>query len=108
MLLTHLASRTTLASRATARRLYTTTPTAVSVTYRDALNPAIDEEFERDNHVFVVGEQVEKYECAYKVTKGLHNKRGNRRVVERPITEADFKELGTGAVFASMDRSASS
>lgn len=69
---------------------------------RDALNSAIDEELSRDDRVFVIGEEVAEYDGAYKVTKGLHAKYGDRRVVDTPITEAGFAGLATGAAFAGL------
>lgn len=74
----------------------------VSITVREALNSAIDEELERDDRVFVIGEEVAEYDGAYKVTKGLHAKYGDRRVVDTPITESGFTGLATGAAFAGL------
>ncbi|KAJ8908057.1 hypothetical protein NDN08_008154 [Rhodosorus marinus] len=70
-----------------------------SMTGRDALNSALDEELARDSRVFVLGEEVASYEGAYKVTKGLLKKYGEDRVVDTPITEAGFSGLATGAAF---------
>ena len=53
---------------------------------REAINQAIDEEMERDDKVFVMGEEVAQYQGAYKVTKGLFQKYGERRVIDTPIT----------------------
>jgi hypothetical protein len=61
-----------------------------SMTVRDALNSALDEEMARDDTVFVMGEEVAQYQGAYKVTKGLWQKYGDRRVVDTPITEMGF------------------
>lgn len=72
------------------------------MTVRDALNGAIDEELARDDTVFVIGEEVAEYDGAYKVTKGLHAKYGDRRIVDTPITEAGFAGLATGAAFAGL------
>lgn len=72
------------------------------MTVRDALNSAIDEELARDDTVFVIGEEVAEYDGAYKVTKGLHAKYGDRRIVDTPITEAGFAGLATGAAFAGL------
>ena len=57
------------------------------MTVRDALNTALDEELERDEKVFILGEEVAEYNGAYKVTKGLWSKYGSNRVVDTPITE---------------------
>ena len=57
------------------------------MTYRDALNSALDEELARDSSVFIIGEEVAQYNGAYKVTKGLWAKYGSERVIDTPITE---------------------
>lgn len=72
------------------------------MTVREALNTAIDEELERDDRVFVIGEEVAEYDGAYKVTKGLHAKYGDQRVVDTPITEAGFAGLATGAAMGGL------
>lgn len=72
------------------------------MTVREALNSAIDEELERDDRVFVIGEEVAEYDGAYKVTKGLHAKYGDQRVVDTPITEAGFAGLATGAAMGGL------
>lgn len=79
-----------------------TTHAPAKMTVRDALNGAIDEELARDDAVFVIGEEVAEYDGAYKVTKGLHAKYGDRRIVDTPITEAGFAGLATGAAFAGL------
>jgi pyruvate dehydrogenase E1 component beta subunit len=68
-----------------------------SITVREALNSAIDEEMSADSKVFVMGEEVGEYQGAYKVTKGLLQKFGPDRVLDTPITEAGFAGLGVGA-----------
>ncbi|XP_059045695.1 pyruvate dehydrogenase E1 component subunit beta, mitochondrial isoform X2 [Achroia grisella] len=72
------------------------------VTVRDALNQAIDEEMERDEKVFVMGEEVAQYDGAYKVTRGLWKKYGDKRVIDTPITEAGFAGIAVGAAFAGL------
>lgn len=57
------------------------------MTVRDALNSALDDELERDETVFIMGEEVAQYNGAYKVTKGLWAKYGSQRVIDTPITE---------------------
>lgn len=96
--------RSAAATRHSARNFHSTRISAVptSMTIRDALNSAIDEELARDDRVFVIGEEVAEYDGAYKVTKGLHAKYGDRRVVDTPITEAGFTGLATGAAFAGL------
>jgi pyruvate dehydrogenase E1 component beta subunit len=66
-------------------------------TYRQALNDALAEEIERDENVFILGEEVAQYNGAYKVTEGLWKKYGDKRVVDAPISEAGFIGLGVGA-----------
>lgn len=70
------------------------------VTVREAINQAIDEEMARDPQVIVLGEEVAQYNGAYKVTKGLHAKYGERRVFDTPITGERGEEEGQGAVRA--------
>ena len=65
--------------------------------FREALKHAIDEEMARDERVFVVGEEVAEYNGAYKVTEGLLDKYGYRRVIDTPISELGFAGLGVGA-----------
>jgi len=67
------------------------------MTVREAICEAIDEEMERDEKVFVIGEEVAQYQGAYKVTKGLYQKYGEKRVIDTPITEAGFTGLAVGA-----------
>lgn len=66
---------------------------AKEITVRDALNMALDEELERDPNVFLMGEEVGKYQGAYKVSKGLVQKYGENRVIDTPITESGTLEL---------------
>ena len=67
------------------------------MTVRDALNSALDEEMERDEKVFVMGEEVAQYDGAYKITRGLWKKYGDKRVIDTPITEMGFAGIATGA-----------
>ena len=64
---------------------------------RDALNSAMDEEMERDDRVFLLGEEVAQYDGAYKVSRGLWKKYGDGRVMDTPITEMGFAGIATGA-----------
>lgn len=57
------------------------------MTVRDALNSALDEELAKDEKVFLIGEEVAKYDGAYKVSRGLFSKYGETRVIDTPITE---------------------
>ncbi|BGP53221.1 hypothetical protein JCM8202_002779 [Rhodotorula sphaerocarpa] len=74
----------------------------VDMTVREALNSAMEEEMTRDEAVFVLGEEVAQYNGAYKVTKGLLDKFGEKRVIDTPITEAGFCGLAVGAAFAGL------
>jgi len=74
----------------------------VQTTVRDALRDAMAEEMRRDGDVFVMGEEVAEYQGAYKVTQGLLQEFGARRVVDTPITEHGFAGLGVGAAFAGL------
>ena len=65
--------------------------------YRNALREALDEELERDENVVIMGEEVARYNGAYKVTEGLWEKWGDKRVVDTPISEAGFIGMGVGA-----------
>ena len=67
------------------------------IEYREALNQAFAEEIERDPNVVLIGEEVAQYDGAYKVTRGLWNKFGDKRVVDTPISEAAFIGMGVGA-----------
>lgn len=72
------------------------------MTFRGALNMAIAEEMERDDQVFLMGEEVGQYHGAYKVSQGLLERFGDLRVVDAPITEAGFVGLGIGAAHVGM------
>lgn len=67
------------------------------IEYRDALNQAFAEEMERDPNVVLLGEEVAEYNGAYKVTRGLWKRFGDKRVVDTPISEAAFIGMGVGA-----------
>ncbi len=73
-----------------------------AITYRDALNQALEEEMERDSDVFLMGEEVGVYQGAYKVSRGLLEKFGDRRVVDTPIAELGFSGIGVGAAMAGL------
>src|SRR5688500_6978135 len=72
------------------------------ITYRDALNQALREEMQRDDRVFVMGEEVAVYQGAYKVSKGLLQEFGEMRVVDTPITELGFAGVGVGAAMVGL------
>ena len=73
-----------------------------TMTVREALNSAIAEEMRQDEHVFVMGEEVAEYEGAYKITQGLLDEFGARRVVDTPITEHGFAGIGVGAAWGGL------
>ncbi|AKM07061.1 pyruvate dehydrogenase complex E1 component subunit beta [Pelagerythrobacter marensis] len=73
-----------------------------SVTVREALRDAMAEEMRRDERVFVMGEEVAEYQGAYKVTQGLLEEFGPRRVIDTPITEYGFAGIGTGAAMGGL------
>ncbi len=72
------------------------------MTMRDALNLALKEELARDPSVFLMGEEVAEYQGAYKVTRGLLEEFGPKRVIDTPITELGFAGLGVGAAMAGL------
>jgi pyruvate dehydrogenase E1 component beta subunit len=72
------------------------------LTIRDALNQALREELNRDENVFIMGEEVAEYDGAYKVTRGLWKEFGDKRVVDTPITELGFAAVGVGAAMAGL------
>ncbi len=73
-----------------------------TITVREALRDAMAEEMRRDADVFVMGEEVAQYQGAYKVTQGLLEEFGARRVIDTPITEYGFAGVGVGAAFAGL------
>ncbi|HAC06578.1 MAG TPA: pyruvate dehydrogenase complex E1 component subunit beta [Gemmatimonadetes bacterium] len=72
------------------------------MTYREALNEALREEIQRDPDVFLMGEEVAEYDGAYKVSKGLLEEFGDKRVVDSPISELGFTGLCVGASMAGL------
>ncbi len=76
--------------------------TFTSTTVREALRDAMAEEMRLDDAVFIMGEEVAEYQGAYKVTQGLHDEFGDRRVIDTPITEHGFAGLGVGAAMAGL------
>ena len=69
---------------------------------REALNQAMREEMQRDESVFLMGEEVAAYQGAYKVSKGLLEEFGEKRVIDSPITELGFAGLGVGAAMVGL------
>ncbi len=74
----------------------------VKMTVREALRDAMAEEMRRDGDVFVMGEEVAEYQGAYKVTQGLLQEFGSRRVIDTPITEHGFAGIGVGAAMSGL------
>jgi len=72
------------------------------IAWREALNQALSEEMERDANVFLMGEEVARYDGAYKVSQGLLAKFGSARVVDTPISELGFGGLGVGAAMVGL------
>src|ERR671912_1181274 len=72
------------------------------ITIREALNQALSEEMHRDENVFLLGEEVAAYQGAYKVSKGLLEEFGEKRVIDSPITELGFAGLGVGAAMTGL------
>src|ERR671913_2252289 len=72
------------------------------ITMREALNQAMREEMRRDESVFLMGEEVAAYQGAYKVSKGLLEEFGEKRVIDSPITELGFAGLGVGAAMVGL------
>ncbi|KAG6857236.1 hypothetical protein H0H87_007655 [Tephrocybe sp. NHM501043] len=85
-----------------AARGYATVGSEHTMTVRDALNVAMEEEMIRDEKVFILGEEVARYNGAYKVTKGLMDKFGEKRVVDTPITEMGFAGIAVGAALQGL------
>ncbi|RMC37704.1 pyruvate dehydrogenase complex E1 component subunit beta [Paracoccus alkanivorans] len=73
-----------------------------TMTVREALREAMEEEMDRDETVFLMGEEVGEYQGAYKISQGLLDKFGPRRVVDTPISEIGFTGIGTGAALAGL------
>lgn len=72
------------------------------ITVREALRDAMAEEMRRDSRVFLMGEEVAEYQGAYKVSQGLLDEFGAKRVIDTPITEHGFTGVGVGAAFAGL------
>jgi len=72
------------------------------ITVREALRDAMSEEMRSDNNVFIMGEEVAEYQGAYKVTQGMLDEFGEKRVIDTPITEHGFAGIGVGAAFGNL------
>jgi pyruvate dehydrogenase E1 component beta subunit len=75
---------------------------STSLTVRESLRDAMAEEMRRDENVFIMGEEVAEYQGAYKITQGLLDEFGSKRVIDTPITEQGFAGLGVGAAFGEL------
>ncbi|CAF0832238.1 unnamed protein product [Didymodactylos carnosus] len=73
-----------------------------TITVREAITNAMDEEIGRDDRVFLIGEEVAQYDGAYKMSKGLWKKYGDKRIIDTPITEMGFAGLAVGAAMAGL------
>ena len=73
-----------------------------TVQFREAICEAMSEEMRRDDSVYLMGEEVAEYQGAYKVTQGLLDEFGPKRVIDTPITEQGFAGLGVGAAFGEL------
>lgn len=90
------------AARSLQKRTYADASGVKEYTVRDALNEALAEELELNPNVFILGEEVAQYNGAYKVTKGLLDRFGDKRVIDTPITEAGFCGLAVGAALSGL------
>ena len=80
-----------------ARQFHSSKPLNERMTVRESINSAMSEEIERDERVFLIGEEVAQYNGAYKVSKGMWDRYGDDRIIDTPITEAGFTGIGVGA-----------
>lgn len=103
--LTPMARPTMAAALATRTALQARTYASAGTkeyTVRDALNEALAEELEQNPKVYIIGEEVAQYNGAYKVTKGLLDTFGEKRVIDTPITEAGFCGLAVGSALSGL------
>jgi pyruvate dehydrogenase E1 component beta subunit len=89
-------------SHVSGRRSYADGTGVKEYTVREALNEALAEELESNQKVFLLGEEVAQYNGAYKVTKGLLDRFGEKRVIDTPITESGFCGLAVGAALSGL------
>ena len=73
-----------------------------TIEYRDALNEAMSEEMRRDKRVFLLGEEVAEYDGAYKVSRGMLQEFGPKRIVDTPISESGFSGMAIGAAMLGL------
>ena len=92
------ARPTTMLQRMAASRSFTQSKiTNEKMTVRESINSAMSDEIERDPNVFLIGEEVAQYNGAYKVSKGMWDRYGDKRIWDTPITESGFTGLAVGA-----------
>ena len=84
------------------RQFHTSRAANEKMTVREAINSAMSDEIERDDSVFLIGEEVAQYNGAYKVSKGMWDRYGSQRIWDTPITEAGFTGLAVGAGLAGL------
>lgn len=84
-----------MVTAAAQKQFSTSIPTKMTV--RESINSAMSDEIERDPNVFLIGEEVARYNGAYKVSKGMWDRYGDHRIWDTPITESGFAGLGVGA-----------
>src|SRR6201991_4995763 len=72
------------------------------IQFREALREALSEEMRKNENIFLMGEEVAEYNGAYKVSQGLLDEFGDKRVIDTPITEHGFAGIGIGAAFAGL------
>src|SRR6266481_7273626 len=75
---------------------------ARSIAFREALREAMNEEMRRDNRVYLMGEEVAEYNGAYKVSQGMLDEFGPKRVIDTPISENGFAGIGIGAAMVGL------
>jgi pyruvate dehydrogenase E1 component beta subunit len=92
-----IAQRPSLLSQMVVRGFHSSQALNQKMTVRESINSAMSDEIERDERVFLIGEEVAQYNGAYKVSKGMWDRYGDKRIVDTPITEAGFTGIGVGA-----------
>ncbi|NP_001171749.1 pyruvate dehydrogenase E1 component subunit beta, mitochondrial [Saccoglossus kowalevskii] len=95
-------SRNVFSKAVFGRNFSLSVPVSAQMTVRDALNSALDEEIDRDERVFLLGEEVAMYDGAYKISRGLWRKWGDKRIIDTPITEMGFAGIAVGAAMAGL------
>ena len=94
---TTMHAQRSMLSQMVARGFHSTQALNQKMSVRESINSAMSDEIERDSKVFLIGEEVAQYNGAYKVSKGMWDRYGDKRIVDTPITEAGFTGIGVGA-----------